>query len=175
MRKKCILVSTLVVIYLISCNIIYNHYSKQYKISMNNDIKISKVIDNEYLGYLYIPKINLKKNLFKVNSKKNNIEYNVEVLKESIFPNEDNSIIFLAAHSGNGNNAYFSDLKLLTNGDIIILSYNNTIYKYVVINKKEIIKNGYITGNRNNNDEIILTTCSDNLGKQLIINGILKK
>lgn len=142
---------------------------------MNNDIKISKVIDNEYLGYLYIPKINLKKNLFKVNSKKNNIEYNVEVLKESIFPNEDNSIIFLAAHSGNGNNAYFSDLKLLTNGDIIILSYNNTIYKYVVINKKEIIKNGYITGNRNNNDEIILTTCSDNLGKQLIINGILKK
>ena len=130
MLKKYIIASILIVSYLISCNIIYSHYSKQYKMTVNNDIKISNVIDNDYLGYIDIPKINLKKNLFKINSKKNNIEYNVEVLKESIFPNENNSIIFLAAHSGNGDNAYFNDLKLLTEGDIVLLSYNNTIYYY---------------------------------------------
>ena len=175
MLKKYILVSILIISYLISCSLIYNHYSKKYKIDINNDIRISNVIDNDYLGYINIPKINLKKNLFKVNSKKNNIEYNVEVLKESIFPSEDNSIIFLAAHSGNGDNAYFNDLKLLTDGDIIYISYNDTIYKYIVTSKKEVSKNGYITGNRTNNDEIVLTTCSDSFGKQLIINGILKK
>lgn len=174
MLKKYILISILIISYLISCGLIYNYYSKQYKISTNNDIKISNVIDNDYLGYIDIPKINLKKNLFKINSKKNNIEYNVEVLKESIFPDKDNSIIFLAAHSGDGNNAYFNDLKLLNNGDIVIISYNNIVYKYTIIEKKEVIKNGYITGNRKSNNEIVLTTCSDSKGKQLIINGILK-
>lgn len=175
MLKKYILVSILIISYLISCILIYNNYSKKYKINMNSDIKISNVIDNEYLGYIDIPKINLKKNLFKINSKKNNIEYNVEVLKESIFPNESNSIIFLAAHSGDGDNAYFNDLKLLNEGDVIYISYNATIYKYIITNKSEVSKNGYITGNRTNNDEIVLTTCSDSFGKQLIINGILKK
>lgn len=142
---------------------------------MNNDIKISNVIDNEYLGYIYIPKINIKKNLFSIESNKNNIEYNVEILKETIFPDKDNSIVFLAAHSGSGNNAFFNDLKHLNNNDEIILSYKNTIYKYIVIDKKEVLKNGYITGNRQANDEIVLTTCSDSKNKQLIINGILKK
>lgn len=175
MQRKYILVSILIVIYLISCNLIYNHYNKEYKVNINNDVKISKVEDNEYLGYIEIPIINLRKNLFKINSKKNNIEYNVEILKGSIFPNEDNSIIFLAAHSGTGDNAFFNDLKLLNQGDIILLSYNSIIYKYIVTTKMEVTKNGYITGNRTNNDEIILTTCSDSLNKQLIINGILKK
>jgi LPXTG-site transpeptidase (sortase) family protein len=142
---------------------------------MNNDIKISNVIDNEYLGYIYIPKINIKKNLFSIESNKNNIEYNVEILKETIFPDKDNSIVFLAAHSGSGNNAFFNDLKHLNNNDEIILSYKNTIYKYIVIDKKEVLKNGYITGNRQADDEIVLTTCSDSKNKQLIINGILKK
>ena len=140
MLKKKILFSITVIIYLILCNLIYNYYNNTQKIKMNNDIKISNVIDNEYLGYIYIPKINIKKNLFSIESNKNNIEYNVEILKETIFPDKDNSIVFLAAHSGSGNNAFFNDLKHL-----------------------------------NNNDEIVLTTCSDSKNKQLIINGILKK
>lgn len=175
MLRKYILVSILIGCYLISCSLIYSHYSKEYKISMNNDIKVSKVIDNEYLGYIYIPSINLKKNIYNINSSKNNIEYNVEVLKESIFPDNPNSIVFLAAHSGTGDNAFFNDLKNLKMNDEIILSYNNSIYKYSVIDKKEISKNGYIYGNRIYDDEIVLTTCSDTKGKQLIINGILKK
>lgn len=175
MLKKKILFSITVIIYLILCNLIYNYYNNTQKIKMNNDIKISNVIDNEYLGYIYIPKINIKKNLFSIESNKNNIEYNVEILKETIFPDKDNSIVFLAAHSGSGNNAFFNDLKHLNNNDEIILSYKNTIYKYIVIDKKEVLKNGYITGNRQANDEIVLTTCSDSKNKQLIINGILKK
>ena len=175
MLKKLLLVSFILVIYLVSCITIYTKYSKSFKSKITMDTKISKVVDSEYIGYIYIPKINLKKNLFSINSNKNNIEYNVEVLKETIFPDGNNSIVFLAAHSGTGSNAYFNDLKYLSSNDEVILSYNNTIYKYIVIDKKEVLKNGYITGNRINSDEIILTTCSDSKGKQLIISGILKK
>lgn len=176
MLKRKLLISIIVIIYLIMCNIIYNHYNNSFKVKLNNDIKISKVIDNDYIGYISIPKIKLKKNIFSPNSNKNNIEYNVEILDGSVFPNDKNedSIIFLAAHSGDGDNAYFNDLKELKINDQILLSYNNIIYKYKIIEKKEIIKNGYITGNRQYKNEIILTTCSNLKNKQLLIKGILK-
>ena len=176
MLKKRFLISLILVIYLVLCISIYNYYKDKSKILIHNDYKVSKIVDSDYIGYIYIPKINLKKNLFSIESNKNNLEYNVEVLKETIFPREDsnNSIIFLAAHSGPGENAYFDNLKLLEINDEIILSYNNIIYRYIIIDKKEVLKNGYIMGNRKANNEIILTTCSDNNYKQLIINGILK-
>lgn len=174
MLKRKLLVSIILITYIIVCNRIYNYYSNSFKIKYNNDIKISKIIDTDYIGYISIPKINLKKNLFSLNSDKNNIEYNVEVLKETIFPDNKNSIVFLAAHSGDGDNAYFNDLKTLKINDEVLLSYNNVIYKYTIIEKKEIIKNGYITGIREYENEIILTTCSDSRNKQLLIKGILK-
>lgn len=176
MLKKKFIISIIIIIYLLLCKNIYNYYSYISRTIINNDPKISQIIDSDYIGYIYIPKINLKKNLFSIESNKNNLEYNVEILKETIFPNNNsnNSIIFLAAHSGPGDNAYFNNLKLLKINDEIILSYNNIIYKYIIIEKKEVIKNGYILDNRKSNDEIVLTTCSDNKDKQLIINGILK-
>ena len=176
-KKKLLLTSFIIITYLIICLLIFNFYNGKMIIKNNSNVKISKVVDNEYIGYVYIPKIKLKKNIFTFDSPKNNIEYNVKVLKETIFPqnNKNNSIVFLAAHSGTGDNAYFNDLKLLNINDEIIINYKDTIYKYIIIDKKEVEKNGYITGNRINNDEIVLTTCSENPKKQLIINGILQK
>ncbi|MCI8460847.1 MAG: hypothetical protein HFE81_05570, partial [Bacilli bacterium] len=58
---------------------------------------------NNYLqnqiGNLVIKKINLNEPLFEINSSENTIEKHISILKESIFPNQENSIIFLAAHS----------------------------------------------------------------------------
>ena len=65
----------------------------------------------------------------------------------------------------------------------LLIETNNATHQidHVVISRYGIFSietkqyNGYITGNRINNDEIVLTTCSENPKKQLIINGILQK
>lgn len=145
--------------------------------SRSIDINYSEKSDyiKEEIGYLYIPKLNLKRNLFDINSPYNNIEENVTILKDSVLPNNnDDSIIFLAAHSGSGKNAFFDNLKYLEIQDDIFFNYNNNTYQYTVDRIEEADKNGYIYITRYSKNQIILTTCSDNKGKQLIIYGIRK-
>lgn len=146
--------------------------NKVNKKSIENGINI--VNDNDLIGSIYIPKINLNKTLYSPNSSKNNIEENVTILDGSIFPGEVSSIIFLAAHSGTGPKAYFDNLKYLALGDEIYLTYYDKTYTYIISDIKEVDKTGYITGKRKNNHEIVLTTCSDTKNKQLIIYGIRK-
>lgn len=161
-----------------SYNINYDHIissSFPNKINMEKiDSKTNIIKDKDLIGNIYIPKINLNKPLYSPNSTKNNIEENVTILDGSVFPSEESSIIFLAAHSGSGTKAYFNNLKYLDVDDEIYLNYYNKSYSYIVSEVKEVEKNGYITGKRKTNHEIILTTCSDTKGKQLIIYGIRK-
>ena len=133
----------------------------------------SNYVDNS-IGNLYIPKIGLDKKIYPYNSKENNIERNVTVLDGTIFPDKESSIVFLAAHSGTGRNAFFKNLKYLEKEDIVYFIYNNKKYVYVIDGKTEVAKNGFITVHKKYNHEIILTTCSDNPDKQLIIHGIRK-
>ena len=87
-------------------------------------------------------------------------------------PTEKNSIVFLAAHSGNGSIAFFKDLNKLEVGDIIELKYKNQIYHYQINNIWEERKNGYIHVNKTKLKQLILTTCSpEKENKQLIINS----
>ena len=107
-----------------------------------NIIKYEKPI-----GKIIIDKININKDLYNISSKKNNVEENITILKESIFPPNPNSIVFIAAHSGNGKKAYFNNLNKLNKNDNIIIEYKQTRYNYVVNNIWETEKNGYtITG-----------------------------
>lgn len=90
-------------------------------------------------------------------------------------PEEDNSIIFLAAHSGTGPKAYFDDLDQLEINDPIELIYQNKTLLYYVTDIWEEDKNGYIHINKTNNNQLILTTCSPtNSKKQLIISSTEK-
>ena len=89
-------------------------------------------------------------------------------------PDKENSIIFLAAHSGRGEIAFFDDLDKLIEKDIITLEYNNELYSYEVTDIWEENKNGYIHINKGKNKQLILTTCSKKKDKQLIINCVLK-
>ncbi len=89
-------------------------------------------------------------------------------------PNKKNSIVILAAHSGNGKIAYFNKLNELIKGDIITLEYKNILYHYKINNIWEEEKNGYIHINKTEQKQLILTTCSpNNKNKQLVINSNL--
>ena len=138
-----------------------------------------KVIDNKQnnvIGNIKINKINIDENLYKIESEENNVDKHVTILKESIFPNKNNSIVFIAAHSGTGKVAYFKDLDKLEKNDIINLEMNNKQYIYIVKDIWEEPKNGYINVNKENKKQLILTTCSPtNSKKQLIVNCIEKE
>lgn len=130
----------------------------------------------EEIGYIIIPKINLKGPLYPINSKKNTIEKNIAILKESIMPNENNSILILAAHSGTGKIAYFEQLDQLTINDEIIIKYHNKNYIYQVKDIWEEKKNGFININKELKKQLVLTTCSPKKNNtQLIINCIIKE
>lgn len=124
----------------------------------------------EYFGILSIPKIKLKTGFYNKNSKNNNVNKNVMLLKDSIMPNENGSIIYLAAHSGTGYLAYFKNINKLTNEDIINVSINNKDYQYSVFDIYEVVRNGSIIVKRNINEKyLVLTTCSNNKNMQLVI------
>lgn len=132
--------------------------------------------NNEKIGELIINKINLKQDLYKIESKKNNIEENVAVMKESNYPNISNGILILAAHSGTGKIAYFEKLDNLKLKDNIIIRYKNKKYIYQITKIWEQKKNGYIKIKKENKKQLILTTCSPKKkNTQLIINCIEKE
>lgn len=143
----------------------------------NNENKTNKTVQNtEIIGNIIIDKININKPLYNINNNKNNIEENIEVLKESILPPNNNSIIFLAAHSGTSNISYFNELDKLNLKDEILLTINNKNYIYIVKDIYTQKKNGYININKEKNNQLILTTCDPNNNKnQLIINSIIKE
>ena len=145
---------------------------------LNKSSETNQIIkkDNEKIGKLIINKINLKQNLYKIESKKNNIEENVAIMKESNYPNISNGILILAAHSGTGKIAYFEELDNLELKDNIIIIYKNKKYIYQITKIWEQKKNGYIKIKKENKKQLILTTCSPKKkNTQLIINCIEKE
>ena len=128
------------------------------------------------IATLTIKRIKLKEDLYNLDSPNNSIERHVTILKESTFPDQNNSILILAAHSGNGKIAYFEELDNLKINDTIKLVYKDKTYLYYVKDIWEEKKDGYININKENSNQLILTTCSPNKkGYQLIINCIEKE
>lgn len=166
--KKVLCIATILLLYCIICQNIYKINTTK----INTSTYEKKVlISKEQIGYLKINKINLKQPIYPITSKKNNIEENIAILKESIMPTEKNSIVFIAAHSGTGSIAFFEKLNKLEINDIIDLNYKNKIYNYQVTNIWEENKSGYIHVNKSKKNQLILTTCSPtNNKKQLVIN-----
>ena len=123
------------------------------------------------IGNLIIDKLNINEDIYGINSKKNNIEEHVSILRGSTYPN----LLILAAHSGTGKIAYFKNLDDLKINDEINLTYNNKKNIYIVKDIWEEKKNGKIHI-KNIDNQLILTTCSPNhKGYQLIISCIKKE
>lgn len=173
MFKKISIIIITIIIYLFICNYIYKNTTYKIKPIINNYITDKK---ESPIGKIIIKKIAINNNLYNINSKHNNIEENITILEDSIMPDKTNSIMYIAAHSGDGKIAYFNDLDKLKTNDEITIIYKNKKYIYSVKNIWEENKNGYIHINRENEKQLILTTCSKTKkNKQLVINSTLKE
>ena len=119
---------------------------------------ISNIKSKEIIGSIIIEKLNINMPLY------------------DILPPNKNSIVFLAAHSGDSNISYFDNLDELKQKDIIQLKINNKTYTYQIKSIYKQKKNGYINVNKEIEDQLILTTCDPNNNKyQLIINSTKKE
>ena len=124
----------------------------------------------EYIAVIKIPKINLEKGLVDRNSKYNNINYGVEILKESDSPDVINGNVILAAHSGTANISYFRNLDKINVGDEAFIYYKGKTYKYVFSKIYDIEKTGKAVIKRNNSTSTLtLVTCRHNTNKQIVL------
>ena len=153
-------------------------YIKEEQIIDKNDKTTSDEVEKEkktkvkynYIAVLKIPKINLEKGLVEKNSKYNNINYGVQILKESDSPDVINGNVILAAHSGTANISYFRNLDKLDLGDDAIIYYQGNTYNYKVVKKYDDDKTGKINIKRDRNTSTLtLITCRHNTDKQIVI------
>ena len=130
----------------------------------------------DYIAVLKIPKINLEKGLVAKNSKYNNINYGIEILKESDSPDVINGNVILAAHSGTANISYFRNLDKINVGDEASIIYNGKTYNYKFVKIYDIEKTGKAVIKRDNNTSTLtLVTCRHNTNKQIILIAELLK
>ena len=78
---------------------------------------------SKYLGVLEIPKIWLKRGFYNIDSRYNNIQYNVTMVKGSTLPDVPNGNLILMAHSGDSYISYFAYLYKLSIGDDCYVSW----------------------------------------------------
>lgn len=119
------------------------------------------IINYNYIGYLNIPKINLKRGFVSLNSKYNSVSYNVMLIKGSSMPDVKNGNLILAAHRGNSSVSFFDKLYKLEIGDEADITYNNKVYKYKLVNTYLEEKDGSIAIYRDENkNTLTLITCT---------------
>ena len=101
----------------------------------NTENTVSYVVDySKYLGVLEIPNIGLKRGFYNTDSRYNNIQYNVAMVKGSDLPDVDKGNLILIAHSGNAYYSYFAFLYRLGVGDMVYVTYGGRQYAYKIVN-----------------------------------------
>ena len=119
-------------------------------------------VTNDYIGYLTIPKINLKKGFLDMRSELNNIEQNITVIEGSSYPDKEKGNLIIAAHSGSGWKAFFNDLYKLSTGDKAEISYKGKKYTYKIVNIYKQEKTGTVAIYRNyDKTTLTLITCTN--------------
>lgn len=115
--------------------------------------------DTNYLLVLEIPKINLKQGVYNKYDLRNNINQNVSILVESNRIDNKNSLLILAAHSGNSLYSYFRNLNKLQLKDQIIIYYEGEKYIYQVTNIYNMPKSNQLNMPETKSNHLILITC----------------
>lgn len=134
-------------------------YFRQYN-NLGNKIETNEKSD--YLMVLEIPKISLKQGIYAKDDLRNNINQNVSILSDSIKLDNQNSLLILAAHSGNSIYSYFQKLKQLQLNDQAIIYYEGRIYIYKISKIYEMSKDTSMLIPKIKDNKIILITCLDN-------------
>ena len=130
----------------------------------------TKQDNTNYIAVIKIPKIGLEKGLCEKGSYCNNVNRNIQILKESTYPDIANGNFILAGHSGTGRVSYFRNLNKLSQDDEVSIFYQGKEYKYKVVNMYDIEKTG--TANIIRNKEkttLTLITCRHNTNKQIVV------
>lgn len=121
------------------------------------------VITEKYIAVLEIPKINLKKGIYDINSRYNTVSRNVMILSPSDYPDVDKGNFILAAHSGNGYLSFFRNLYKLSEGDYAYVYYNNVKYSYEITSIYTHPKVGHITVHKpTGKTTLMMITCTKN-------------
>lgn len=114
-----------------------------------------------YAGILEIPKIGFSKGFYKKESNLNNVKFNLKILPQSNYPDEDKGNVIIIGHSGNYNNSYFANLYKLAEEDTAIIKYNGVTYTYKIVNIYTDKKDGTITIYRDETKKCLtLITCT---------------
>ncbi len=121
----------------------------------------SKTNEETYIAILEIPKIKLKRGFYSFESKNNDVNKNIQLIKPSDMPNVKNGNLILASHSGQSKISFFKYLHRLYIGDTANVYYQNKKYVYEVVNIYEDSKNGSIEIIRDyDKNTLTLITCS---------------
>ena len=102
----------------------------------------TKTDSTNYVAVIKIPKIGLEKGLCEKGSYCNNVNRNIQIMKESTYPDIANCTFILAGHSGSGKVAFFKNLYKLSQDDEVSIFYQVKEYKYKVVNIYDIEKTG---------------------------------
>lgn len=114
-----------------------------------------------YVGFLEISKINFSRGFYKRDSSLNNVKYNIKILPQSNYPDEENGNVIIIGHSGNYNNSYFANLHKLELDDTAIIRYNGLTYTYKIVNIYTDSKDGTVTIYRDKTKKCLtLITCT---------------
>lgn len=138
-----------------------NNDNTSYKPTVNYD---------KYYGVLEIPRIGLKRGFYNIDSKYNDIQYNVTIVHGSTMPNVVNGNLILMAHSGDAYISYFAYLYRLNVGDFAYITYKGQRYQYRIVNIYNVEKNGTVKIIRNyDRTTLTLVTCTkDNDSMQTV-------
>lgn len=143
---------------------------------INDEVAHLEVFDSkkeEVFANVRIPKININKNLYPIDSKKNTVDKNIQIIKESDMPDVVNGNLILAAHNGFSSIAYFHNLDKLEIGDEVFINYLNNDYKYIISDKYDVLKTGKVSIKRDKNrSTITMITCKGE-DRQLVVIGYL--
>ena len=149
----------------VSDNIAYTEYEKEEESIRVEEVSSSNtnIVNTYYIGVLEIPKIGLKRGFLDIYDPANNINQNVTVLKNSTFPDQENSNLILAAHSGSAYISFFNNLYLLNKGDAASIYYKQKKYNYIITDIYTQPKVGKLAiMKRTTKNTLTLITCTNN-------------
>lgn len=136
--------------------------------AFNTNYETEYFYDTHENFIIEIPKINLRKHFLTKDIKEPVV--GIVVFSNYGRPNIKNSNTIIGAHSGSGINAYFNDLNELEINDIVYLYYYNELYKYIIVNKYEIIETDLQPlNNVYYKSTLTLLTCKKNNNKYRLV------
>lgn len=164
-------------------NNVFNSTGENEKLNTEENLITEKADKNaiydpdQYVGYLEIPKINFNKGFYPKESKYNDVDKNLLLVKEASYPNVEKGNLIIAGHSGDAWYSFFNDLYKLSVGDKAIVKFQGKTYTYKFVNIYNAPKVGTISIYRNSKKTTLtLVTCTNFDNKtQTIYIGELEK